>query len=154
MIGYGYFLLLARHYKSYIPESFEIKKSVFAGDRIGGFIEGCGVAVFELTENTSKKISSGGVLFLNSNSTTRDSVHSQYSSWKETPLTEPRSFHLFNGVANEDAGGKTCVEVPGSLKQDISSAIRSSGAFYSSFNKNTELLVIPKLHLAVYSHDR
>ncbi len=50
LTGYLYSLVLAAHYSAYIPTSFEITKNVFAGSQQGGFIEGCGVAVFELSE--------------------------------------------------------------------------------------------------------
>ncbi len=154
LIGYIYFLVLSTHYSWYIPTAFEIDKAVFAEDRIGGFIEGCGVAIFELSEKTSASVSEGGIAFLNNNSTTRDSTHKQYMSWQGTSVAEPSKHYLFLQLVHEDAGGNTCVDLPRSLREDISLAISSPGGFYSGFNKNTELLVIPALHLAVFSHDR
>lgn len=154
LIGYLYFLLLSAHYRSYIPASFEVDKAVFAGDRVGGFIEGCGVAIFELSERTSRDISEGGVAFLNGNSTTRDSTHNRYLNWQATPSGERGKYHLFVALVNEDAGGSTCVDVPKPVRDDISSAISRPGAFYSGFNKDTELLVIPALRLAIFSHQR
>ena len=154
LIGYVYFLALSTHYSSYIPTSFEIDKTVFSGDRAGGFIEGCGVAIFELSAKTSASISEGGIAFLNNNSTIRDSTHKRYMSWQETSIAERSKNYLFPQLVHEDAGGNTCVDLPRSLREDISSAISSPGAFYSGFNQDTELLVIPTLRLAVFSHDR
>ena len=146
--------MLSTHYSSYIPASFKIEKTVLAGDRVGGFIEGCGAAIFELSEKTSTSISEGGVALLNNNSTTRDSTHERYMNWQETPIVERGKYHLFLHLVNEDAGGNTCVDLPRSLREDISSAINSPGAYYSGFNKDTELLLIPTLKLAIFSHDR
>ena len=155
LIGYLYFLVLSTHYGSYIPTSFEIEENVFAGDRIGGFIEGCGVAVFKLSEKTSASISGGGVTFLNKNSKISNSKHKQYNAWRETPFVfELDEYLVFGHLVNEDAGGNTCVDFPSPLKENILSAINRPGAFYTRFNKNTELLVIPSLTLAVFSHDR
>lgn len=155
LIGYLYLLSLSTHYNSYIPASFEIDKTVYVGDRVGGFIEGCGVAVFKLSEKTAASISEGRIHFLNDNSITRDGKHERYMRWRETPFVSNQGeYPVFSGVVNEDAGGNTCVNLPASLKEKISSAISSPGAFYSGFNKNTELLVIPTLRLAVFSHDR
>lgn len=155
LIAYLYFFALSTHYKSYIPVSFEIDKNVFAGDRTGGFIEGCGVAVFKMSENTSANISGGGVAFLNKNSIIRDNKHKQYESWQETPFAFERGeYPVFNHLVNEDAGGNTCVDIPASLKENIVSAIKKTGAFHSGFNENTELIVIPTLRLVVFSHDR
>lgn len=154
LIGYLYFLAISTHYKSYIPASFIIERTVFAGDQIGGFIEGCGVAVFKLSKETSERIAEGGIAFLNVNSPTRESKHKQYMSWHATPIAEEGKYHLFLKLANEDAGGNTCVDLPESLKDNISLAIRRPGAFYSGFNEDTELLVIPTLNLAIFSHDR
>lgn len=154
LTGYLYFLVLSTHYSSYIPASFEIEKTVFAGDRMGGFIQGCGVAIFELSEKTSTSISEGGRVFLNNNSTTRDSTHKRYMNWQETPIDERGKSYLFLHLVNEDAGGNTCVDLPRYLREDISSAISSHGAFYSGFNKNTELLLVPTVKLAIFSHDR
>lgn len=155
LIGHLYFLVLSTHYSSYVPASFEIKKTVFAGDQIGGFIEGCGVAVFELSEKTSANVSAGGIAFLDKNSMTRESKHKQYENWQKTPFIFARGdYSVFGRLVSEDAGGNTCVDIPDALKKGILSAIESPGAFHSGFNKNTELMVIPTLRLAVFSHDR
>jgi len=154
LIGYLHFLAISTHYKSYIPASFVIEKTVFAGDQIGGFTEGCGVAVFKLSKETSEKIHEGGIAFLNDNSQPREGKHKQYMSWHETPIFEGGKYHLFLKLANEDAGGNTCVDLPESLKKNISLTIRRPRAFYSGLNENSELLVIPALNLAIFSHDR
>ena len=157
LMGYLYFLFLSSHYGSYIPTSFEIEKTVFVDDQIGGFIEGCGVGIFRLSDNTAAKISGGGVEFLNQNSTTNDRTHQQYKKWQETPFDSKHSeFPLFGEIANSQAlyTGASCVDIPEPLKIKILSATRSPGAFYSGFNKKTELIVIPSYRLAVFSHDR
>ncbi|WP_432720816.1 hypothetical protein R0381_002914 [Jeongeupia wiesaeckerbachi] len=152
---YLYSQVLSVHYRSYIPASFEIERTVYTGDRVGGFIEGCGVAVLELSEKTATKISIGQITFLNDNSITRDSKHKRHMGWRETPFISNQGEHsVFGSVANEDAGGNTCVDLPVRLKENILSAINRPGAFYSGFNENTELLVIPTLRLVVFSHDR
>ncbi len=151
LIGYIPFLVLSTHYKSYIPTSFEIDESIFAGHEIGGFLEGCGIAIFKLSENTSANIASGGVVFLNQNSMISDSAHEPYKRWKEA---EREKFFKFQGLLEEDAGGNTCTDVPNPLKSEVLSAIDRPGVFYSGFNEDTELIVIPSLRLAVFSHNR
>lgn len=155
LIGYLYFLVLSMHYSSYIPTSLEIDKTVFAGDQIGGFIEGCGVAVFKLSENTSENISVGGVEFLNKNSAISDSSPVKYKKWQETPFVfERNEYPIFRHLANEDAGGNTCVDVPTPLKEKILSAIEIPGGFYSRAKEHNELIVIPSIRLAIFSHER
>jgi len=150
LIGYLYLSALMAHYKSYIPSSFESAHGVFAGDRSGGFLEGCGVAVFSLSERTSTDISTGGLAFLNETSRGTQHQDRQYQSWRRAPI----QVTVFQTVARPDAGGNVCAEVPDTLAEDILSAARGSDAFHSAFDKNTEVIVIPGLRLAVFSHDR
>lgn len=84
LIGYLYFLALSTHYSTYIPTSFDVEKTIFVGEKIGGFIEGCGVAIFSLSKKSSANIIGGGIAFLNQNSTISDEKHEKYNNWKET----------------------------------------------------------------------
>lgn len=159
LCGYLYSLVLSTHYKSYIPTAFEIEESVFAGDKTGGFIEGCGVAIFKISEHTSSNISKMGVAFLNENLIVKDTPRSHwagYQNWKETPPTYERGeYSIFNRVADtEDVTGPNCVDVPNSEKENILSAIKSPGSYYSRESTHNELLVVPSLKLVVFSHDR
>jgi hypothetical protein len=155
LIGYLYYLTLSSHYSSYIPKSFEIDKTIFAEDKIGGFIEGCGVGIFKLSENTSANISRGGIVFLNNNSTITDSKRKKYARWQETPFVFERGeYCVFDRVVGEDAGGNTCADIPKSLQENIFLALNNPGTFRSGFNKNTEIIVIPNLRLVIFSHDR
>ena len=153
LIAYLYVFGLLTYYKSYMPESFEIERGVFAGDRIGGFLEGCGVGIFLLSEGTSRDISEGGIGFLNKSSRTIQSRDRHYQEWRQTPIA-PQEYTVFQKVAMPDAGGHVCAEVSESLTKKVLSASRNAGTFYSGFNKNSELVVIPSLRLAVFSHDR
>lgn len=150
LIGYLYASVLMTHYQSFIPPSFETDRGVFAGDQMGGFVEGCGVAVFSLSERAAQKISVGGVAYLNETSRDTQRKDRQYQSWHQTTMGRT----VFDSVATPDAGGNVCVEVPDGLVEKILGASNGPGAYFSGFNKNTEIVVIPSLRLVVFSHDR
>lgn len=142
-----------RHYKSYLPQAIEVDRNLFVGSRIGGFLEGCGVAVFQLSEASLKGIVQSPLEFLNSH-TRPNNGKQPYAEWIETSA-RPAQFSMFNRVANsEEATGPNCVDVPTDLKRVILSATAAPGSYYSGINKNNELLIIPGLGLAVFSHDR
>jgi len=150
LITYLCVLALMTHYESYIPPTFEIDRGVFAGEQVGGFAEGCRVAVFSISGRTATDISAGGVVFLNETARATRHKDRQYQNWREAPVERT----LFQRLAEPDAGGNVCAEVPDVLIKDILAASRGSGAFHSGFNPNTEIVVIPSLRLVVFSHDR
>ncbi len=141
------------HYRSYLPQKMEVDKDVFVGSQMGGFVEGCGVAVFHLSATSLKEIATNPLGFLNSHTSPRNGKH-PYGQWVETS-TNVNQPSLFNHVANsEEVTGPNCVNVPTGLKRSILSATTSPGSYFSGLNRNTELLVIPDVGLAVFSHDR
>lgn len=142
-----------RHYRSYLPQAMEVDKDLFVGSRMGGFLEGCGVAVFQLSEASSKEIVASPLEFLNSHTRPKNG-RQPYAEWVETSAKSVQD-SLFNRVANsEEATGPNCVDVPTDLKRVILSAAVAPGSYYSGITKNNELLVIPGHGLAVFSHDR
>lgn len=154
------------HYKSYIPTSLEVKKNIVVGSRRGGFIEGCGVAIFQLSESTSGKIETEGLNYLNRHLVPRKDQKlltraegqylKLYRKWLKTPFSseDNNGYPLFRKLANRDLGGRVCVDVPGELKANILSAIDDASSYYTKIEKHNELIVIPKLSLAIFSHDR
>lgn len=155
--GVAYFLVLSAHYKSYIPAQLEIEESIFAGDRIGGFNEGCGVAVFRLSGSAAENASRAGIDFLSPHPSAESSGTpvKGFKAWKESPFhVDNKEARIFRRLVSEDAGGNTCVDMPPQLRESILSALGRPGSFHSGSGPNAELIVIPALRLAVYSHDR
>lgn len=156
LIGYLYFLMLSSHYKSYIPGSLEVVDTVFAGDQVGGYLEGCGIGIFRLSEEAAVKVSRDGVAFLNKSAIKHGGrSRREYSSWQETPFVLKGGGHfIFRRLSSEDAGGNICANVPEGVKEEILMAAKQSKSFYSQINIHDELMVMPALRLVVFSHDR
>lgn len=166
MISYLYHAYQVSHYKSYIPASLEVKDSVIVGSRRGGFIEGCGVAIFKLTEEVLEEIKAEGLDYLDRHLIPRKDQElltrangqylKSYRKWRKTPFSpgDIGSYPIISKVARKDLGGKTCVDMPRELKESILSEIDDTFSFYTKIEKHNELIVIPKLSLVIFSHDR
>lgn len=153
LIAYAYFLILSAHYRQYLPPFVEIESNVYAGDSIGGFVEGCGVGIFKLSANTSAEISSKGVSFLNQNSKSNsgNDAHAEFSDWRETPHTAS----IYEQVTAPERwyAESSCAEVPVSLGTAINRSLRQKGSFYAA-TSTSEVLIIPSLKVAIFSHNK
>lgn len=136
-------------YEGMIPASLEIERTVMIDGRTG-FIEGCGIAVFQLSPTTVDRIRPAGLAGLETARQARDhsdELHT-YSQWRETPYAETG-----DGMTLVDRWlvGRTCAKIDPSLDRSIDTALKSPGSYYATIHE-AGLIVIPSLGLAVFSY--
>ena len=82
-------------YRKAIPPQFELLEIVHH-DEVGGFREGCGFAIFRLSDANLVRIRSQGLAYFETASLGKDGrPYHQYQLWKATPAAEQD--HLFRG---------------------------------------------------------
>jgi hypothetical protein len=111
-----------------------------------GFREGCGAAIFRLSDATADAISRKGIDFFNDVIYSRKSKERYYTykSWKETPVP--------NSWTSEGAWpGLSCSTVSRPLLSQILLAASNKGSYYSSKDE-AWIVVVPNLKLVVFSY--
>jgi hypothetical protein len=116
--------------------------------------ESCGIAVFELSEETIEQIKSQGLAFF---ADAREGVGerwlggkdaiSEYKEWKQTPV--PEKF-LSDGLG--PAFGSSCSKEPSKgwyLK--ILNALKQPESFYTHNQRGSGLLVIPQMKIIIFT---
>lgn len=139
----AYKTLLYFHYKSYLPDEINVTYPISINEE-GGFREGCGVAIFHLSDATLEGIESQGVNFFKTATQARghSEYQYQYEPWHETPV--PKSW-------NGGGGWLICSHLADEkLLNEIFSASRKTGAYYTKKHE-AELVIIPSLKLVVFS---
>lgn len=138
-------------YKGLIPVAFEVDGTVLI-DGQSGVREGCGVAIFKLTDPALARIRSSGLAAVAAAHEPRDhpGVHYfTFGEWRETPYVTTG-----NGLTLSDRwlSGLSCASMDAELREDIDKALRTGGSFYST-SKESGLIVIPALGLVVLSYE-
>ncbi len=132
-------------YSSRIPAKIGITYAIHISGETG-FREGCGAAIFRLTNATVYAISRTGIDFF------KDAIYSRrskeryytYESWKETPVPSTWTSEGTWPVL-------ACASVSRPLLSQILVAASKKGSYYSSKDE-AEILVIPSLKLVVFSY--
>ena len=150
-------------YSGFIPAKIEITYAIHIGGVSGIIREGCGAAIFRLSDATADGISRKGLDFFNDALYSRkskdkgldffnDALYSRnskdryhtYSSWKETPV--PSSW------TSEGAWpGLGCSGASRSLLSQILLPASKKGSYYSSKHE-AWIVVIPSFKLVVFSY--
>jgi len=128
-----------------IPAKIGITYAIHIGGE-SGLLEGCGAAIFRLSNATADAISREGLDFFN------DAIYSKkskarrynYSSWKETPVPD-------SWTSEGNWPGLACSGAGRSLLSQILPAASKKGSYYSSKDE-AEILVIPSFKLVVFSY--
>ncbi|WP_298211687.1 hypothetical protein [Acidovorax sp.] len=129
-------------YRQAIPPQFELTEVVHH-DEVSGFREGCGFAVFRLSEENLARIRSRGLAYFETAHLGRDGdPYHQYQPWKATPTAEHD--HLFRG--------QDCAGSPPELLNQAQRAISKEGAFFTTGHEQ-DLVVVPALGVLIYSYD-
>lgn len=129
-------------YKAFLPSAIEITLPISIGDETY-FREGCGVAVFKLSESTMTKIEAKGIRFFDG--VTQARGHSdnyyKYEAWKETPVplewTREGSWFMCSVISND-------------LVHQITEAAKQKKAYYTTKDEG-QLILIPSLGFIVFS---
>lgn len=132
-------------YSGFIPAKIEITYAIHIGGE-SGLREGCGAAIFRLSDATADAISRKSLDFFNDAIYSRKSKdrYYTYSSWKETPV--PNSW-----TSEGTWPGLGCSGASRSLLSQILPAASKKGSYYSSKHE-AEILVIPSFKLVVFSY--
>ncbi|CAN7454312.1 hypothetical protein LJR074_003010 [Acidovorax sp. LjRoot74] len=129
-------------YRQAIPPQFELQKVVHH-DEISGFREGCGYAIFRLSEDNLTRIRSQGLAYFATAHLGRDGKpYHLYQPWKVTPAAEHE--HLFRG--------QSCAGEPSELLEQAVRAAGEEGAFFTTGHEQ-DLVVVPALGLLIYSYN-
>jgi len=140
------FVMASRWLKSFaeagylegIPDRIRIVEAI-ASDEISGFREGCGTAVFRVSEVTLNEIQAEGLAFFDEATQGRDKgKYFRYEGWRKTP----------SGSHDSVLRGLSCAELDPILFADIQSALRSAGSYYT-VGYEYDLLLIPSKAIIV-----
>ncbi|MCC5652151.1 hypothetical protein LC609_20470 [Nostoc sp. XA013] len=133
-------------YSGFIPAKIEITYAIHIGGVSGIIREGCGAAIFRLSDATADAISRKGLDFFNDALYSRKSKERRYtySSWKETPV--PNSW-----TSEGTWPGLGCSGASRSLLSQILLAASKKGSYYSSKDE-AWIVVIPSFKLVVFSY--
>jgi hypothetical protein len=138
-------------YKGLIPAAIEIDKTILI-DGQSGFREGCGVAIFTLSDAETARIRSAGLDALADAHDARSHPWRRYfrfGEWKETPYAITG-----DGTSRNDTWlvGMECADISEKLRKQINIAMGIQGSFYSN-SRESGLIVIPSLGLIVLSYE-
>lgn len=128
-------------YRQAIPPQFDLREVVHHADT-SGFREGCGFAVFRLSEDTLARIRQQGPAYFAAAELGRDGKpYHQYQPWRATPATEHD--HLFRSQG--------CAGEPPLLLQQAQRAASQQGTFFTTGHEQ-DLVVVPALEVLIYSY--
>jgi hypothetical protein len=138
-------------YKGMVPAAIAIKSTVLI-DGQSGIREGCGVAIFKLSDSTLARIRSSGLAAVAEAHEAREHPGAYYftfGEWQETPYVSTG-----DGLTRKDRwlSGLGCADMDEGLRQNIDKATRSRGSFYAT-REEAGLIVIPALGLVVLSYE-
>jgi hypothetical protein len=136
-------------YSLVLPTKIQITYPVSIGDE-SGFREGCGVAVFKVSDKTIESIQKEGLKFFDgatqgrgyTNPRERSYYYNSYENWKETPV--PYSWV-------REGSWFMCSVIRPDVAREIVKAAKLPGSFYT-VKREGELLVIPSLGYVVFSY--
>jgi hypothetical protein len=129
-------------YRQAIPPQFG-PLELLHHDEISSFREGCGFAIFRLSDKDLARIRNHGLAHLETARLGRDGdPYHQYKPWSATPA--PKNEHLFRG--------ESCTDAPPALLQQAQQAADKKGAFFTTGHEQ-DLVVVPALGILVYSYN-
>lgn len=126
-----------------IPAQIGITYPISINDE-GGFREGCGTAVFKVSDETLKAIEKNGLNVFSGATQARghpSEAYYKFKEWKETPVPpswlNEGSWMICSGLGNE-------------THAKIVAAAKEKGAYYTTKHEG-QLIVIPSLRYVVFS---
>jgi hypothetical protein len=129
-------------YRQAIPPQFELVE-VLHHDEIVGFREGCGYAIFRLSEDNLARIRRQGLTYFEAAELGRDGKpYHQYQPWKATPTSEHEQL----------LRGQNCAGEPSELLERAQRAAGNEGAYFTTGHEQ-DLVVVPALGLLIYSYN-
>ncbi|TFW03156.1 hypothetical protein E4K72_12835 [Oxalobacteraceae bacterium OM1] len=136
--------VLASHYAGMVPAELEIADTVAVHEDFTPFsTEGCGVAVFRMSQALKTRLAADGIAALKNATQARgnEGPYYRYSAWAKTPVPP---------VWVSEGSWIMCPDIGRGLHRRIVDAARKGGAFFATLPEG-ELIVIPELELIVFS---
>jgi hypothetical protein len=152
LLKQGWNYLEFRHYAKYLPPEVGQVSNNFVGSKIGGYLEGCGVAIFNLSDEFLNTIGENGLRSLSNAKRSRDGKRN-YLPWRETPAEEVGSV-LWFVTDTEDVTGPNCVDLPKTIKEKLKKSIQLSGNYFSKVNDSSETIIFSREKIIVFAHYR
>lgn len=129
-------------YRQAVPPQFELVEALHHNE-IVGFREGCGYAIFRLSEDNLARIRRQGLAYFDAAQLGRDGKpYHQYQPWQTTSTGEHEQ--LFRG--------QSCAGEPSELLEQAQRAVGKEGAFFTTGHEQ-DLVVVPALGLLIYSYN-
>ncbi|WP_019143342.1 hypothetical protein [Noviherbaspirillum massiliense] len=139
----AYKAFLYHWYVQVLPEQLEVTYPVSINEE-GGFMEGCSVAVFKLSDKTVQAVRKNGLTFFAAATQARgypDEIYYQYDKWNETPVPE---------IWTREGSWMMCPDMSNTMHSQIVKAAQRNGAYYTHTDEG-QLIVIPSLGIVVFS---
>ena len=135
-----------RLYRNAIPTKLQIEHLSFH-DEQSDLREGCGVAIFQLSDTTLSDIRRQGLGYFSDATLGRDGKdYHQYAPWQQwTPAQRERPELLRGWHCLDDDHSPALLE-------DVNKAVKSGEAFYTT-GSEMDLIVVPRLKVLVFSHN-
>jgi hypothetical protein len=146
-LSYAYEKWEQYHYVKAIPAELAANNSILI-ESSSGLLEGCGVAIYELSPKSRKDIEQGGGLTFLANARQgrgypKDPFYS-YAAWRETPV--PSSW-----FESTELAGFACVQNRVLLYRTIADALTSHGSYFTTTPGGT-LIVSPQRQIIILVH--
>lgn len=133
------------HFRQALPAQIEPAGLILI-DGMSGFREGCGVAVWRLSEATAAGLRQQGLGYLQSARQARGYAepYYRYGPWRATPLSEAQSMDGWLPLG--------CADAPAALQEQILRGAQGGQGYYSEKDEAV-LLVLPAERLIVFAYN-
>lgn len=133
-----------RLYKEATPGKFQLADLIYH-DEQANLREGCGGAVFKLSDQSLASIKQQGLAYFNDATLGRDGArYHQYAPWQALAHKRASQDWLLRGAH--------CIEDPPAMWDDVQKAVDRGEGFFTT-GHGQDLIVIPKLGVIVFSHN-
>jgi hypothetical protein len=144
-------------YRGNIPFEVDVADALLIESK-SGFMEGCGVAIFELTPQMRERIKVQGLAAFDGSLDQQAQVgppnemrrwQDKIRRWEETPYVETG-----DGLTMEDSWqvGFSCADQTSDLVRGITDALRQPGSFVRKLHE-AAVVVVPALGVAAFVHN-
>ena len=133
------------HFRQALPAQIEPAGLILI-DGMSDFREGCGVAVWRLSEATAASVQQHGFGYLQSAQQARGYAESyyRYGPWQATPLADSQSMDGWLPLG--------CADAPEALQEQILRGAQGMEGYYSEKREGV-LLVLPRERLIVFAYN-
>lgn len=133
------------HFRQALPAQIEPAGLILI-DGMSDFREGCGVAVWRLSEATAASLQQHGFGYLQSAQQARGYAESyyRYGPWQATPLADAQSMDGWLPLG--------CADAPEALQEQILRGAQGMQGYYSEKREGV-LLVLPRERLIVFAYN-